>query len=454
MIGYQQEQRSLTKEQKQAIGLLSVGTFLEYFDLMLYVHMALLLNELFFPKADPHTTAIYSATAFCSTFVFRPIGALIFGWIGDNMGRKTTVVITTFIMALSCLTMANLPTYAQIGITASWLVTICRIMQGISSMGEVVGAKLYLTELINPPIQYPAVSSVVVFSTLGGVVALGIASLVTSYGFNWRLAFWIGTGVALVGTVARRSLRETPEFADAKRQLKKTFQQTSNVASIYLKKLENNSIWTEKANKVTVMALFLIECMWPVLFYFIYIYCGNLLKNSFDYSAAQVIHQNFIISICGFLSSLVFTYFSYKIYPLKIIKTMLLIFCVFALACPYLLNNLNSSLNVFLIQLFVVLFAPTGPDLGHPIFYRYFPIFKRFSCVSITFAISRALMYLVTSFAIVYLTEYWHHWGIMMILFPVCIGFAFGIFHFEKLEKEAGNYPQKSYVDHGEQNVV
>ncbi|MCC8398119.1 MAG: MFS transporter [Rickettsia endosymbiont of Labidopullus appendiculatus] len=447
MIGYQQEQRSLTKEQKEAIGLLSVGTFLEYFDLMLYVHMAVLLNELFFPKSDPHTTALYSATSFCSTFVFRPIGAVIFVWLGDNIGRKTTVIITTFIMALSCLTMANLPTYAQIGITASWLITICRIIQGISSMGEAVGASLYLTELINPPIQYPAVSSVSIFATLGAVVALGTASLVTSYGFNWRLAFWMGAGVALVGTVARKNLRETPEFADAKRQLKKTFQQTSNVASIYLKKLENNPIWKEKTNKITIIALFLIECMCPVYFYFAYIYCGNLLKTSFGYSVEQVIHQNFIISISSFLSTVVLAYLSYKIYPLKIAKTLLLIFCVFALACPYLLNNLNSSLDVFLIQLFFVLFMPIGPNIGYSIFYRYFPVFKRFSCVTITFAISRALMYLVTSFGMVYLTEYWHHWGIMIILFPVCIGFAFGLFHFEKLEKEAGNYPQNPYVD-------
>ncbi len=87
---------SLTREQKSAIGLLSIGTFLEYFDLMLYVHMAVLLNELFFPKDDPHTTAIYSATAFCSSFIFRPVGALIFGYIGDNIGRKTTVIITTY----------------------------------------------------------------------------------------------------------------------------------------------------------------------------------------------------------------------------------------------------------------------------------------------------------------------------------------------------------------------
>ncbi|BFD45633.1 MAG: hypothetical protein DMENIID0002_02790 [Rickettsia endosymbiont of Sergentomyia squamirostris] len=132
MIGYQQEQKSLTREQKEAVGLLSIGTFLEYFDLMLYVHMAVFLNELFFPQSDPHTTAIYSATAFCSSLVFRPVGAVIFGWLGDNIGRKTTVIITTFIMALSCIMMANLPTYTQIGITASWLITICRILYSIN----------------------------------------------------------------------------------------------------------------------------------------------------------------------------------------------------------------------------------------------------------------------------------------------------------------------------------
>ncbi len=112
-------QTSLTKQQKEAIGLLSIGTFLEYFDLMLYVHMAVLLNELFFPKADTHTTSLLSAIAFCSTFVARPIGALLFGWIGDNIGRKSTVIITTSMMAISCIVMANLPTYAQIDVTTA-----------------------------------------------------------------------------------------------------------------------------------------------------------------------------------------------------------------------------------------------------------------------------------------------------------------------------------------------
>ena len=148
----------LTKEQKNAVGLLSIGTFLEYFDLMLYVHMAVLLNDLFFPKSDLHTGKLLSAFAFSSVFVVRPLGAIIFGWIGDTIGRKSTVIITTILMSFSCIVMANLPTYAQIGILASWAITICRVLQGISSMGEIMGAEIYLTEMTKPPQSYQIVS--------------------------------------------------------------------------------------------------------------------------------------------------------------------------------------------------------------------------------------------------------------------------------------------------------
>ena len=140
---HQAEQTSLTKDQKQAVGLLSIGTFLEYFDLMIYVHMAVLLNELFFPKTDSFTSSLLSAFSFSITFIFRPFGAFIFGYIGDNYGRKFTVIITTMLMAVTCIVMAISPTYAEIGITASVIITLCRIVQGISSMGEKIGAEIY-----------------------------------------------------------------------------------------------------------------------------------------------------------------------------------------------------------------------------------------------------------------------------------------------------------------------
>ena len=168
----------LTREQKEAVTLLQVGTFLEYFDLMLYVHMAVLLNEFFFPTTDPHTAALLAAFAFCSTFIFRPLGALIFGWMGDHVGRKSTLIATTILMSISCIVMANLPTYAQIGITATWLVTLCRIAQGMSSMGEIIGAEIYLAESIGRPYAYPAVASLGIASALGAMVAVGMASAV------------------------------------------------------------------------------------------------------------------------------------------------------------------------------------------------------------------------------------------------------------------------------------
>ena len=172
------QQRSLTKEQKEAVGILSIGTFFEQFDIMLYIHMAVLLNELFFPQTDQNVASLLSAFTFCSTFIFIPIGALIFGWVGDNIGRKSTVVLTTLLTALSCLTIAFLPTYAEIGIKASIIMIGCRILQSMASMGEVIGALVYITEFTKPPIRYYAVALIPVLGYSGGLAALGVASLI------------------------------------------------------------------------------------------------------------------------------------------------------------------------------------------------------------------------------------------------------------------------------------
>ncbi|MDD9335044.1 MAG: MFS transporter [Rickettsiaceae bacterium] len=435
MIGYQQEQRSLTKEQKEAVGLLSIGTFLEYFDLMLYVHLAVLLNELFFPKYEAFSASILTAFAFCSTFIFRPIGALIFGYIGDRVGRKATVIISTIMMAISCVIMANVPTYAQIGIAASILITVCRILQGMSSVGEVVGAELYLTETIKPPIQYPVVTFIDIASVIGGTGALAMASLVTSYGLNWRIAFWIGAVIALVGGVARTALRETPEFVNAKLRLKRKYEK----ANIDIKELHNNPIVNEIVNKKSVLYLFIIKCAWSISFYFAYIHSSNLLKSSFGYSAEQVIHQNFIVSIIQLAGVLFISYLSYRIYPLKILKIKLAISSILMLFSPYILNNITEPFYLFLFQAVLVL-IPLDSVPAHSIFFRHFPVFKRYTYSSVIMAVARAFMTVITSFGIIFLTKYFGQWGLLIIMIPINLGFAFALCHFQKLEKEAGIY--------------
>jgi MFS family permease len=429
------QQTSLTREQKESVVLLSVGTFLEYFDLMLYAHMAGIINELFFEPTASHTTSLMTSFAFCATFVFRPVGTVIFGWLGDNIGRKSTVSITTFMMAATCLVIANLPTYAQIGGMAAWIITICCIVQGISSMGEAVGAQLYLTETIKPPAQYATVGSLPAFAALGGIGALSIASLATSCDFNWRLAFWFGAAVALVGSVARTTLRETPEFADAKRRLKKVFEETNNDIA----DLTNHPVLQEKVNKKTIISFFSLQCFGPISFYFIYIYCGNILKNNFGYTMAEVIHHNFIVCLMEFVTILILCYLSLKVHPLLTMKIILIICSIFIIFCPYLLNHINAPYQLFLMQFIILLCECLSPVL--PICYKSFPVFKRFTCINMTFAISRALMFVVTSFGFVYLYDHFGHWGLWFIMVPAIISFAYGFFHFEKLAKEAGNLP-------------
>ncbi len=426
---------SLTREQKEAVGLLQVGTFLEYFDLMLYVHMAVLLNELFFPKTDPHTASLITALSFCSTFVLRPFGALLFGYIGDHIGRKTTVIITTIMMAISCMTMASVPTYAQIGIAASWIVTICRALQGLSSMGEIIGAEIYLTELTRPPVQYFAVALLGVFATFGMTFALGIASLVTSYNFNWRLAFLMGAGIALVGVTARTRLRETPDFVDMKKRMKRAVEDAREndlgVLTNILKK--TNTAWQEKTTKATPIAYFFIQCVWPIWFYFAYVHCGNILKNSFGWTAEQIVHRNFGVAMVEFLASIVVAYLSYRIHPLKILKVLLSIFFVFVLMCPYLLHKVTTPSHVLFLQLFIVVFAPSDfPAVS--VFFKHFPVFRRFTYASLVYALSRASMYIITSFGLVYLIEYLGHWGLWVIILPAIIGYAYGIYYFDRLE--------------------
>ena len=418
---------SLNREQKEAVGLLQIGTFLEYFDLMLYVHMAVLLNELFFPKTDPHTAAFLTAFTFCSTYVLRPLGAVIFGYIGDNIGRKTTVIITTIMMSISCAIMANLPTYAQIGISATWIITICRIIQGISSMGEAIGAEIYVTEIIKPPAQYPAVAFIDVAAVTGGMAALGICSLVTTSGFNWRMAFWIGAGIAVVGSIARTRLRETPEFIDIKRQKKREIEEKRINNSLKSEKLccLKNFIKNQKINNKSLLAYFGVQCGWPICFYLAFLYMNPIFKDVYGYSPEDIIFHNFLLSVVGMITSFLWAILSFKIYPLKILNFKAGIFCLVSVALPIVLLNELNLYYLFIMQALLLIFSLEDMP-AQAIFIKNFPISKRFTSVTFIFASARAVMCLITSFGLVYLTESFGHYGLWLVMFPALMFFLWG----------------------------
>jgi len=303
-------------------------------------------------------------------------------------------------------------------------------------MGEFIGATLYLTELIKPPIQYPVVASLTIFVALGTMFSISIASLSTFQIFSWRWAFLGGGVIAIVGSVARTALKETPEFADAKRRLKKTFKRFNIDKSA----MDECPIIQEKVENKNIIAYFLIECGWPVCLYFAYFYCGEILKTTFHYTAEQVIQQNLIVSIAQIFGFTIVTISSYYIYPLKFLKAKLILFFVFASLLPFWLNNVSSANELLVIQALSMLLGLGGAP-GFPIFYKNFPVFKRFTSASFIYAMSRAIVYIITSFGLIFLAKSFGHLSVAIVALPISIGFWWGINHFENLEKVAGTYP-------------
>ena len=288
----------LDKSNLKIIGLLSIGTFLEYFDLILYVHLASLLNELFFPQSNPTTAFLLSTTAFSMTFILRPVGGFLIGKIGDSRGRPFTIVITTLIMAATCLTMASIGTYQKIGITATIVVIGCRMLQGFSSLGEFMGATIYLSETLKSPYQYIGSSLVNMGAKIGGMAALIVASFALSKMLNWRAAFLIGSVVAVIGTVARRRLRDTPEFIDHKLRLKRKADKDAK----YFKRVEVKK-FPEKTNKKAVLALFLNGFCTSANLYFTYAYLSDFAKKSLKMSPVDITNHNLKISIFSLTST-------------------------------------------------------------------------------------------------------------------------------------------------------
>lgn len=438
---------SLNREQKEALGLLQIGTFLEYFDLLLYVHMAVLLNELFFPKADAHTAALMAAFAFCSTYVLRPFGALIFGWLGDNIGRKSTIIITTVMMAISCIVMANLPTYAQIGITATWIVTLCRIVQGMSSMGEIIGAQIFVAESIPRPASYPAVAFISVAASLGGMVAVGIAALVTSYSMNWRVAFWIGAIIAIVGSVARTRLRETPDFLKMKRQQMAEANKRLDLEDNDKEEWTNpaassqqeKSTWKESTEVKTLVSFFFLYCGAPLCFYLSFIYFNPILKEDFGYSPEDIISRNFILTIILVISFVFWAFLSYRVHPIKILKIRGIAMLLLMILLPFFIANMNSPSQLFLIQALIKILSLDGMPAEAVLIY-HLPTWRRFTYASFLYALTRALMSIITSFGLVYLGSYFGHFGLWFITLPVTGAYLYGVRHFEGLERKMGMF--------------
>jgi MFS family permease len=199
------------------------GTAIEFYDFAVYgLAASLLFPKIFFPAADPVVGTLISLSSFGVGYVARPFGALLFGHLGDRMGRKSILVTTLMMMGIATTVIGLLPSYGRLGIAAPVLLVVLRIVQGISLGGESSGAVLLTVEHAEKHRRGFFGGILNTGTAVGTILANGMFLLVAQLpeedllSWGWRIPFLASVLLVVAGLVIRLGLRESPEFADVK----------------------------------------------------------------------------------------------------------------------------------------------------------------------------------------------------------------------------------------------
>ncbi len=211
------------KELRRVVVAAAVGNVIEWYDFYIFGSLAAILSVKFFEKSHPVAAFLSTVALFSVGFLIRPLGAFVFGWLGDMVGRKYTFLVTLSGMGLSTALIGAIPTYAQIGLLAAIFLFVLRLIQGLCLGGEYGGAITYVAEHVSDERRGYYTGWLQTSPTLGIVVSLGVLigtrSLVGTAAFaewGWRIPFLISLLLVAIAIYIRLSLQETPIFQEIK----------------------------------------------------------------------------------------------------------------------------------------------------------------------------------------------------------------------------------------------
>ncbi|GAA0496631.1 MFS transporter [Pigmentiphaga daeguensis] len=240
--------RPMTKEERRVIFASSLGTVFEWYDFYLYGSLAAIIAKQFFSGVNDTAAFIFALLAFAAGFAVRPFGALVFGRLGDLVGRKYTFLITILIMGLSTFIVGILPSYASIGIAAPVILILLRLAQGLALGGEYGGAATYVAEHAPQGKRGAYTAWIQTTATLGLflslLVILGVRNATGEEAFaswGWRIPFLVSIFLLAISVWIRLKLNESPAFQRMKAEgkgskapLTESFGQWSNLKVVLL----------------------------------------------------------------------------------------------------------------------------------------------------------------------------------------------------------------------------
>ena len=235
---------------RKVITASSVGTMIEWYDFYIFGMLAKTISTQFFPDSNATAALLSTLAIFAAGFIVRPFGALVFGRLGDLIGRKYTFLLTLVLMGGSTFLIGLVPNYKSIGMAAPLLVLALRLIQGLALGGEYGGAATYVAEFSPPNKRGYYTSWIQTTATLGLFVALGVIMLVklnmSDERFNapwggWRYPFWTSILLVIVSVYIRLKMQESPLFSKLKSEgktstnpLKESFRNKANFKMVLL----------------------------------------------------------------------------------------------------------------------------------------------------------------------------------------------------------------------------
>ena len=226
----------------------SVGTLIEWYDFYIYGAMATIIAGQFFPTENPTAGFLATLATFAAGFVVRPFGALVFGRLGDLVGRKYTFLVTLLLMGGSTFAIGLVPGYAQIGMLAPAIILLLRLLQGLALGGEYGGAATYVAEHAPASRRGYFTAYIQTTATLGFFLSLGVILLTRQYlgvakfsEWGWRIPFLVSIFLVALSIYIRLRMAESPLFAKIKREgkisanpLKESFGKKANLKVVLL----------------------------------------------------------------------------------------------------------------------------------------------------------------------------------------------------------------------------